>query len=94
MRIRPRADRCARFYGPPRPLPIETDVKRWASLTVPLCLVNLLAATGCSLRNDPHYNRFAPARDRPHLARRADSGVTAAERSLDNGGQRLDNIID
>ncbi len=41
-----------------------------------------------------HYNRFAPARDRPHAVRRADHAVTAAERALDNAQTRVDNIVD
>ena len=59
-----------------------------------LGFATLLASAGCSLCNDPHYNRFAPESDRLHLRHRADAAVTSAERHLDNGRQRLDNIIE
>jgi hypothetical protein len=54
----------------------------------------LLATTGCSLRNDPHYNRFCPTGGRPGATQRTDKLVTSAEHALDNGRQRLDNFID
>jgi hypothetical protein len=59
-----------------------------------LLLAALLTLAGCSLRNDPHYNRFAPAGDQPALLKRADGLVTSAEHALDNAEQRVENIID
>jgi hypothetical protein len=59
-----------------------------------LLLAVLLTVAGCSLRNDPHYNRFAPTADRPAVLKRADGLVTSAEHALDNAEQRVENIID
>jgi len=59
-----------------------------------LWAVAVLLTAGCSLRDDPHHNRFAPARDQPRVLQRADGLVTSAEQALDNAEQRIDNIID
>jgi len=59
-----------------------------------LWAVAVLPLAGCSLRDSPHDNRFAPARDRPRVLQRADGLVTSAEHALDNAEQRIDNIID
>jgi hypothetical protein len=52
------------------------------------------SAAGCSLRNDPHYNRYAPQHDQLRLTHRADQAMNAAEHGLDNARQRIENIID
>ena len=60
------------------------------------CLVAaalLAVLAGCSLRNDPGYNRFSPARDNPRLMRRADGVMQAAGRGVDNAERRAENII-
>lgn len=59
-----------------------------------LWVVAVLPLAGCSLRDDPHHNRFAPARDQPRVLQRAEGLVTSAEQALDNAEQRIDNIID
>lgn len=54
----------------------------------------LLLLTGCSVRNDPHYNPFAPHNGRPTVLQRADKLVRDAERGLDNAEQRFNNLVD
>ena len=59
-----------------------------------LAAAALLAAAGCSLRNDPHYNPHAPHNGAPTVMQRADRLANTAEQTLDNARQRLENIID
>lgn len=68
--------------------------RRRTGWTYLLSVAALLVGAGCSLRNDPHGNPFTPRRDQLHLTQRTDTGVTAAERGLDNAAQRIDNVID
>jgi hypothetical protein len=57
-------------------------------------LLIALPAAGCSLRDDPSYNRFAPRDDQPHVTQRADHVMNAGQRALDNARQHAENIID
>ena len=54
----------------------------------------LATAAGCSLRDDPHYNRFSPHGGNPTAMQHADRLMQAAETGLDNAERRVENIID
>jgi hypothetical protein len=54
----------------------------------------LAAAAGCSLRDDPHYNRFSPHGGRRTVMQHAERAMQAAETGLDNAQRRVENIID
>jgi hypothetical protein len=53
----------------------------------------LFVLAGCSLRDDPSYNRYAPNNGDPTLLQRAERLVDSAEDALDNGQQRLENVL-
>ena len=54
----------------------------------------LAAVAGCSLRDDPHYNRFSPTGGDPTVMQHAERLMQAAETGLDNAERRVENIID
>jgi len=63
---------------------------------LPLAALALLAAvlTGCSTRNDPHYNRYCPYDGRPGVLDYAEDGLDSADQGLDNVQERLENMIE
>lgn len=75
-------------------LPVQRPRPSLLSSRLGLAALAALLIPGCSLRDDPHYNRFAPRTDKPVLTQRADDVMNAANRGVDNAAQRLDNIID
>ena len=74
--------------------PSATRIRRGPLWHGGLALLITLPAAGCSLRDDPGYNRFAPRDDQPHVTQRADHVMDAAGHALDNAQHRVENIID
>lgn len=54
-------------------------------------LGGLLVMSGCSTRNDPGYNRYAP---RTGLVEHVEHAIHRVDQALDNGTERVDNVID
>ena len=54
----------------------------------------LIVLAGCSLRDEPRYNRFSPNDGNPTVMQRAEQHMQAAEVGLDNAERRVENIID
>lgn len=53
----------------------------------------MLATAGCSTRNDPGYNRYAPTDGDPGVLRRIESVVDIPVDTLDNLDERLENEL-
>ncbi len=69
-------------------------LSRWAPVAgLALLLVVAVAGSGCSTRNDPHYNRYNPTDNRPALLETADYLVDIPAEALDNLDERAENII-
>lgn len=90
MPTRARISRTPRT-GPTRSSAARGAGRRWApwALTAALFLLS-----GCSLRDDPRYNRFSPTGGKPTVLKQADRLVGAAEQALDNAERRFENIVD
>jgi len=63
--------------------------------------LGLLAATGlvvsmsgCNLRDEPGYNRYAPTNGEPTPVKRAEGLMNLAGRALDSLDEVIDNTID
>lgn len=53
----------------------------------------LLALTGCGVRNNLHYNPYAPPLDRPPLLEQGEKLIGAGETALDNLDRRIENAV-
>lgn len=65
--------------------------RRSVSWITPAAL--MLATAGCSTRNDPGYNRYAPTDGDPGVLRRIESIVDIPAEALDNLDERLENKL-
>jgi hypothetical protein len=52
------------------------------------------AAAGCSTRDDPHYNVYAPNQGRPSLMQSADRLNSRLDEGLSDLDTRLDRLLD
>lgn len=56
-------------------------------------LFAVLAAAGCSTRNDPTYNPFVPNQGHTPWVQHAENAVQTAEEALDNFERRMNNTL-
>ncbi len=66
---------------------------RLPAVTVTALASAILALTGCSTRNDTHFNPYRTPGSAATVMQRADSIMDAAEQLLDNLDARIENAI-
>jgi hypothetical protein len=76
--------------------PTAARNRRLAARRLRACLAIAFAAaaTGCSTRDDPHYNVYAPNQGRPSLMQSADRLNSRLDRGLSDLDTRLDRLLD
>ncbi|HMQ16461.1 MAG TPA: hypothetical protein PKC49_10840 [Phycisphaerae bacterium] len=76
--------------------PMAARSSRLAAGRLRACLAIALAAaaTGCSTRDDPHYNVYAPNQGRPSLMQSADRLNSRLDQGLSDLDTRLDRLLD
>jgi hypothetical protein len=56
-------------------------------------LAAVLAGGGCSVRNDPGYNRYAPADGDATIMERLEHAMDRATEAVDNADRRMENAV-